>query len=407
MKKIFNFLSSEDLHAIKPYLPMITKVSLAIAFGRAKDYPIRHESSWEEEKDDILERANYLVEKIVKDDPEQLIQIAPDMIGRHFQGEWAIYCCSMLTHALVNISILYPETKAKCPALIAKMIDQVNTPAIREYDTSSWHEDAMATLKGDKHHMTYLSILAWMITNYKWVCDDGRYDELLHTLCETLNRRMLNSKYDLNLLSFPHMQIWLPDMLVTLVALKNYGLFYNGKYGDTVNKWLENAKTKWIHEKTGLLAGMLPGESYSVKRPVVLGSHSALNCSYLTMVDEDFAREQYQRMVEVHRMEAKALGKTVCGIAEYLNKKPDFEMVPGDAGLVVKGISAGGTAFALGAATYFGDWEFRSQMLRTADIAGGTIKEKHKRHYRLAEMFLVGEATALAMRTNVKRKFNN
>ncbi len=58
MKKIFNFLSSEDLHAIKPYLPMITKVSLAIAFGRAKDYPIRHESSWEEEKDDILERAN-------------------------------------------------------------------------------------------------------------------------------------------------------------------------------------------------------------------------------------------------------------------------------------------------------------------------------------------------------------
>jgi len=58
MKKLFNSLSYEDMRAIKPYLPMITKVSLAIAFGRAKDYPIRNESTWEEEKDDIPERAN-------------------------------------------------------------------------------------------------------------------------------------------------------------------------------------------------------------------------------------------------------------------------------------------------------------------------------------------------------------
>lgn len=41
--------------------------------------------------------------------------------------------------------------------------------------------------------------------------------------------------------------------------------------------------------------------------------------------------------------------------------------------------------------------------LRTAELAGGTIKEKGKRHYTIADMFLVGEATALAMRTNVKR----
>jgi hypothetical protein len=62
-----------------------------------------------------------------------------------------------------------------------------------------------------------------MITNYKMVGGDGRYDAILHKLCETLNRRMLESKYDLNLLSFPYKPIWLPDMLVTLVALRNYG----------------------------------------------------------------------------------------------------------------------------------------------------------------------------------------
>ncbi|MCQ2213624.1 MAG: hypothetical protein MJZ36_08305 [Bacteroidaceae bacterium] len=34
---------------------------------------------------------------------------------------------------------------------------------------------------------------------------------------------------------------------------------------------------------------------------------------------------------------------------------------------------------------------------------GGTKKEKGKRHYTISDTFLVGEATALAMRTNVKR----
>lgn len=385
-------------------LPMLAKLPAGFMFNDAKDYPIRTESSWEEEKEDILERANYLCERIMKDNPEELMQEAPKIIGREYQGEWAVYCCSMLTHALANISVLYPEKKETCPQLIAKLIDLANTPTIREYDTLFWKEDAIESLAtSKKSHMTYLSILAWMITNYKLVGGDSRYDSLLHSLCEALNKRMLESKYDLNLLSFPYKPIWLPDMLVTIIALSNYNKMYDGKYRDTVEKWLVNAKTIWIHKTTGLLAGQLPGQSWRVKSMVMRGSHSALNASYLTMVDEDFAREQYEALKKKLRHEASFMGKKVVGVKEYLRQNPDFKMAPGDAGLVIKGISAGGTAFALGAATYFGDWEFRSQLLRTAEVAGGTSKGDRKRHYRLSEMFLVGEATALAMRTNVKR----
>lgn len=358
--------------------------------------------AWNEEKEDILERANWLCKEIITD-PESLMQKAPSIIGREYQGEWAIYCCSMLTHALSNIAYLYPDKKDKCPELIAKMIGIVNTPTIREYDTRQWKEDAMVTLDGPKSHMTYLSILAWMITNYKLTGGDGRYDDLLHKLCETLNRRMLESKYDLNLLSFPYKPVWLPDMLVTLVALRNYGRMYSGKYDDTINRWLTNAKTKWLHTGTGLLAGQLPGQSRRVRGMVIRGSHTALICSYLSLVDEDFARDQYQKMVKMLRKDDTFMGRHICGVKEYLNKSPEFKMMPGDAGLVVKGISAGGTAFALGAATYFGDWEFRYKMLRTAEIAGGTKKTKGMRHYKIGEIFMVGEATALAMRTNVKR----
>lgn len=382
---------------------LMTILPLNLLSGNAQgDYPIRTFAAWDEEKDDILERANWLCKQVIKE-PGQLIADTSSMIGEEYQGEWAIYSCSMLAHALANISVLYPDKAAQCPDLIAKLIDIVNTPEMRKYDTMQWKEDAMQTLQSDKcGHMTYLSILSWMITNYKMAGGDGRFDSLLDTCCEALNRRMHLSQYDLNLLSFPRKPIWLPDMLVTIVALKNYSRLYNGKYGDTVDAWLQNAKTKWIHKRTGLLVGTLPGASYRQKGIQIRGSHTALNCSYLTLIDPEFALQQYELMKKVFGHETSLLGTTVVGLKEYQNKLPNFSAKPGDAGLIIKGISAGAMAFAPGAPTYFGDWEFRSQLLRTAEAASGTKKEEGMRHYNIADMFLVGEATMLAMRTNVK-----
>ena len=400
---VFKKIKGSSIKDMLSAASMVASVTGNWVCGNDKDVTANPDHiDWEAEKEDILERANWLCKNIITD-PEALVNKAPAMIGREYQGEWAIYCCSMLTHALTNICHLYPDKKEGCPELIAKMIEIVNTPTIREYDTMQWKEDAMDTLDGPKSHMTYLSILAWMISNYKMAGGDGRYDNLFHTLCETLVRRMHESKYDLNLLSFPRKQIWLPDMLVTLVALRNYSNMYDGKYADTIDAWIKNARAKWIHKSTGLLAGMLPGESRYQKGITVRGSHTALNCSYLSLVDEDFAREQYIKMCKILRKEELIMGKDICGVKEFLKKSPNFQMAPGDAGLIVKGISAGGTAFAIGAATYLDDWEFRYKMLRTAEMVSGTKKEKGMRHYKMADMFMVGEATVLAMRTNIRR----
>lgn len=373
----------------------------------------REHSTWEEERDDILERANWLVKKIVTT-PEQLINEAPAAIGREFQCEWAIYCCSMLAHALANIAHIYPDKAAPVPDLIAKLVEIVNTPEIREYDTRQWHEDAMETLDGpkrgtkEKTHMTYLSILAWVITNYKMVDGDDRYDALLHKICSALVRRMHQSPFDLNLLSFPRKCIWLPDMFVTIVALHNYSRLYTGSTpandaAEAVQAWLQNAKTKWTHKGTGLLAGMLPGENKRVRGMIMRGSCIGLNCSYLSMVDPDFARLQLDQMKRHFLHEATLFGVTVKGIKEYQRKLPEFGMSGGDAGLIIKGISAGGTAFGLGVCTLLEDWDLRYEFLRTAEIGGCTVKEDRTRHYRLGEFALVGEATALAMRTNIRR----
>ena len=188
-------LNPNNIITLLKTLPWVTKLSMGMLTNTENNlFASSEHSTWEEEKEDILERANYLCDRIIKSDPEKLMQEAPDFIGREYQGEWAIYCCSMLTHALTNISYIYPDKKEKCPGMIAKMIDLVNTPTIREYDTNQWKEDAMESLDGPKHHMTYLSILAWMISNYKMAGRENRYDDLFHKIWHTLNPRMLASK---------------------------------------------------------------------------------------------------------------------------------------------------------------------------------------------------------------------
>lgn len=117
----------------------------------------------------------------------------------------------------------------------------------------------------------------------------------------------------------------------------------------------------------------------------------------------DTSVDAYETMKTVFGGHASIMNATVYGIKEYQRKSPKFAFDPGQAGLVVHGLSAGGTAFALGAATFLGDWKTRSQLLRTAEIGCSTVKGKGERHYRLSELALAGEAIALAMRTNVNR----
>ena len=66
--------------------------------------------SFESEKEDILRRRNWLVEQIIVS-PKELLGKMPSAIGPQYQGEWALYSCSMLTKALANIAQIYPETK--------------------------------------------------------------------------------------------------------------------------------------------------------------------------------------------------------------------------------------------------------------------------------------------------------
>ena len=351
---------------------------------------------WEREKIDIIRRANYLTSKVATS-PQELLAEMPRGIGEQFQGEWALYTCSMTAAALANIAILYPQNKDLSIQFIGQIIDIAMSSEIREYDRVRWREDPIDGIYGDLSHISYYSHLAWMISRYKQIGGDGRYDDMYHSLCEAMNRRIRQSKC-LNCRTYPGEQFYIPDMLVAIVALANYSCQYDGKYSTTVNMWIERAKKEWIDKETGLLASFLDYEdgTTQILQPVK-GSYSALNCYYLSLVDPEFAKQQYDSFLKGFKQ-----CLPITGIKEYHDDSCLFGFDI-DAGPLIFGLSPSGIGFALGAATSLDDKDFRKKLLRTIEIGGCTIRWFDKSHYMVSDLALVAEAILLAMRTSAPR----
>lgn len=357
----------------------------------------RHNGDLDSEKTDIMARRNYLIGKVVTN-PQQLIDEMPRLVGPQFQGEWALYSCSMLSAALVNTTLIYGEDNEMVIAHIDSLIQIVMSPELRAYDRERWGEDPLATLDGNKSHVSYISHLAWMIGGYKQLGGGDKYDELYHQLCETMNRRILESP-NMNLPTYPGECVYVPDMLVAIVALSVYSQQYEGKYYSTVCQWIDEAKHHWLDNDTGMLASFLPDEREGMySEAPIKGSYSALSCYYLTFVDEEFARDQYEKLKTNFLQK-----RPITGFKEYHDRRCWLGMDI-DAGPIVCNLSPTGTAFAVGSVTYFEDWALRKKILKTGEIAGTTWHRKGKSHYLLADMALVGEAIMLAMRTATEWK---
>ena len=357
--------------------------------------------SFETERKDNIRRANYLISKAATT-PQKLLDEMPSGIGEQFQGEWAIYSCSMTCAALANIAILYPGNKELSIKYIREIIDIALSEEIKEYDKMRWGEDPMDGIYGNRSHISYYSHVAWMISRYKQIGGDNKYDGLYHSLCKAMNKRICQSPI-FNAPTYPGECIYIPDMLVAIVALSNYANQYDGKYQSTVNQWIEKASSEWIDQETGLLASFL--EEDNGKAQIVLpvkGSYSALNCYYLSLVAPKFAQEQYELLKKNFRQDF-----LITGLKEYHDRTCLFGMDI-DAGPIIFNLSPSGTAFVIGAATSLEDSVFRKQLLKTAEIGGSSVSWFGSTHYLLANMALVGEAIVLAMRTSAPQtRINN
>lgn len=351
------------------------------------------------EKGTILRRRNYLAAKVITT-PKQVLEEMPNDIGEQFQGEWAIYTCSMFAQASANIAKLYPDQKERSISDIDKLISIVMSPELRHYDEMRWGSDPIEDTATVNSHISYISHLAWMISNYERAGGGNKYDETLRRLCDNMNRKILNSP-NLNVPTYPNEPVYIPDMLVAIVALKAYDIMHGDVYESTISAWIENAKNKWTDKTTGIITSVLSEGSMTPDGTSIKGSYSALSCYYLSFVDYDFAKEQYENIKE-HFLQTFP----VTGLREYTGGFHPLGMDI-DAGPIILNLSPSGTAFFIGCETAFGDKELRTRFLKTAEIAGSTLTWNGRSHYWLADIALVGESIALAMRTTTKSTYNH
>lgn len=345
-------------------------------------------------KKDILKRKKWLESKLLVS-PKTIIGSMPKAIGEQFQGEWALYSCSMFTQALANISRLYPETKNKSKEIARQLINNVMSPEIKAYDAKLWgNEDPLDSLEhgSEVRHLSYRSHLAWMICNYKFLGGDDEFDKLLKQLCRAMAKGIADSPA-MNLPTYSDMAVCLPDMLVAIVALHYYNKLYDGEFCQVVNEWIFKARNDWTDSETGLLVSCM---SYNgtVMRPV-RGSYSALNTYYLALVDKEFGEQQYKQLKRYFVMK-----KLFTGCREFLQSTNKFLAFDVDAGPILMGMSPSGTAFLIGSATIFQDHSLRKKLLTTADVIGFSVSFLAKKHYLLSNIAPVGEAIVLAMKTS-------
>lgn len=102
-----------------------------------------------QEKKENLWRTNYLISKVATS-PKQLLNEMPKRIPPQFQGEWAIYSCSMTCKALANIG------QQQFKEQMAKIIHIAMSEEKRKYDAQRWGEDPF----NGNRHLSYHSHLA-------------------------------------------------------------------------------------------------------------------------------------------------------------------------------------------------------------------------------------------------------
>lgn len=378
------------------YMPVILHASNELRADNGSSTLPRHSQSQdfnnpfsnEDEKFDLLERAHWLINEIALE-PQGLIDKMKEVSGHTHQVQWALSTCAMSIAALRNLMILYPENTNNFGTKLHDILKLMMSREFRFADTHEWHEDPLDSLAGDNSHIAYLSLLAWAMGNYRLATGDTSNDALHKDICEALVRRMKSVK-SMNLPSYTDGTVVLHHMLFALLALKDYGNIHNHDYDELIAEWIEIQRHHFMDNRTGLLISKYRPDA---RKSRVSGTSSALNTALLCMLDPELGARQYRRFVKFF-----LTGNRFFGVKEYEKRKVSLSFDP-NTGPLIHGVSTAATAYAIGASSVLGNWATREALLNTMDLLGKTVESKGMRHYKMSELFPVGEAVTLAMRT--------
>lgn len=341
-----------------------------------------------EARSDLAMRRAYLLERVAN--PKFGVADMPYIVKSPYREELAIATLSMTSVALTNLSFREPADLEANREAVRLMIDRALSDEIRQYDIIWWGEDAIDSLDGDNGHAGYLGHLNLMLGCYFLLGgDDAHLRELFTRVSATLARRLEDSgSYHAE--SFPGW-IYTADIVIVMQSLHLHDLTQEPRYVELFRHWLAFSRERLLDHDTGMLRYHVSpsGQAAGTARGVLQG----WNSMWLPLIDENFARDQYQRMNRL------LLAHSAFGNFAAIREYPEGKSGPTDlvSGPLVFGLSPTATGFAMGGAAHWNDQSTLAGLLRTAEMAGGTWSFGGQRAYLFAP--LPGDAVILAART--------
>ncbi len=227
--------------------------------------------------------------------------------------------------------------------------------------------------------------IALMLALRQLVEEKSEYKPLLVERVRIMIERMEKSPV-LSAESYPD-ECWTFCNVIAVSAIRINGHLDGADHSEFINDWLETAKTRLIDRKTGLLVSSYTLDGKHLDGPEGSSIWMVTHC--LSLLDEDFARDQYKRATE-------HLGRSILGFG-YAREWPDSWTGPMDidSGAVVPGmgLSVGASGMAFIAAATFDDKQFYRSLATSLEFAGMPIEDNTGLRYETSNQ--VGDAVLL------------
>ena len=293
---------------------------------------------------------------------------------RASNAEWDFMGRSYLVWSLANMALRDPASKS----LYLQTMDQIIDETLRLENQEGMYFFLMSYAK-ERHylvqpaHSLFLdSEIALMLASRRAVEEKPEYKPLLTERVNAIVERFTKSPR-LLLESYPD-ECWMFDHCIALDAIKMADYLDGSDHSALIRGWIAMAKQKFVHRDSGLLISSFTTDGTPMAGPE--GSSIWMVAHSLQLLDEDFARDQYQRA-------RKELGEITLGFG-YAHEWPESWKGEAniDSGPIIPGfeISAGSSGMAFIGAGTFGDGKFLTSLAATLDFAafpsrtGGRLK---------------------------------
>jgi hypothetical protein len=302
-------------------------------------------------------------------------------------AEWDFMGRSYLVWSLANICLRDPSSKAACLRTIDRIIDETLSLEKQKdiYFFLMPYAKARPYLAQPARSLFLDGEIALMLASRRVVEEKPAYKSELAVRLKDIVDGIQHNPH-LALESYPD-ECWTFDHIIALDAIKIGDSLDGTDHSELIRDWLAMAKRKLVDSRTGLLVSSFGVDGTPQIGPE--GSSLWMIAHGLQLLDEDFARDQYERTRK--EMSGNALG------FGYAREWPDSWKGPADidSGPIIPGldISAGSSGMAFIGATAFGDDRYFSALNATLDFAGFPTRKNGALKYSASNQ--VGDAVLL------------